>query len=101
MSEEINHLDAEREDELGYTFPTRPSELRTLSNERLFRLWRKIAFENKHPFDRMVEHEMETRLILALGAFKKAAERSARTLNLLTLALTVLTVVLVVLAVRG
>lgn len=101
VSEQVDHLDSGHEDEMGYTFPSKPSELRNLSNERLFRLWRKIAYENKHPFDRMVEHEMNTRLIVALSTFKKAADRSARTLSLLTVVLVVLTAVLVVLAVRG
>jgi hypothetical protein len=49
----------------------------------------------------MVEHEMNTRLIRALTDFKAAADRSSRTLNVLTLVLVALTIVLVIYTIRA
>ena len=46
-------------------------------------------------------HEMNARLILALTTFKKAADRSARTLSALTFVLVILTVVLIIVAIRS
>lgn len=72
-----------------------------MSDEDLFRFYRKLAFGGRYPFDRMVELELTMRLIDGLRSFKVAADRSARTLNRLTVVLVVLTVVLVVYAVRA
>jgi hypothetical protein len=87
------------EDNLSYTFPAEPSELQTLSDENLARTWRKLAFANKHAHDRMVEHEMNYRLMRALKSYAVAAERSASRLNRLTVILVLLTVMLVVLTI--
>ncbi len=89
------------EDDLGLSPPTKPSELRTLSDEDLARDYRKLAFAGRYPFDRMYEMEVSFRLIAALGVAKKAADRSAKILNVLTLVLVVLTAVLVLVAIRG
>jgi hypothetical protein len=89
------------EDNLGAVPPSKPSELRAMPDEELFRFYRKLAFSNRYPFDRMVELELTMRLIMALESFKGAADRSARTLNVLTFVLVVLTIVLIVLTVRA
>jgi hypothetical protein len=89
------------EDDLGFTFPSKPSELRSMPDGELAETYRKSAFANRHPFSAMLEHEMSFRLIVALKDFKKAADRSARTLNLLTVALVLLTAALVFYAVRA
>jgi hypothetical protein len=89
------------EDSFAYTIPGSPSELRTLKDEELARLWRRNAYANTHPLSVKVEYEMNTRLIQALKSFKVASDRSARTLSLLTLVLVVLTVVLVVYTIRA
>ena len=89
------------EDDLGFVPPAKPSELRNLSDEDLATDYRKLAFGGHYPFDRMFEMEVEFRLIEALSAAKRAADRSAKILNVLTLVLVALTVVLVVIAVRG
>jgi hypothetical protein len=64
-------LRPESEDDLGFRAPDEPSELRQLSDEELFRFWRKLAFGGSFPVDRMVEHEMAGRLILALKDFNR------------------------------
>jgi hypothetical protein len=89
------------EDDLGFTFPDKPSELRSIPDDELAETYRKSAFANRHPFSAMIEREMSFRLIAALKDFKKAADRSARTLNLLTVALVLLTAALVFYAVRA
>ena len=89
------------EDILGYAPPTKPSELRSMPDNELAEMWRKLAFGNQHPFDVMIEREQGFRLIAALKDFKRAADRSARTLNLLTVALVLLTAALVFYAVRA
>jgi hypothetical protein len=89
------------EDELGYTMPATPSQLRQMPDEELFRVGRKNAYANRHPFSSIIDAEMNARLILALKSFKTAADRSSRTLNVLTIVLVVLTVVLVVYTVRA
>jgi hypothetical protein len=91
----------EHENELGHTFPSKPSELRDMADGELFETWRKMAYANRYPFDRMVEQEMTSRLVAALKDFKAAADRSARTLNVLSIVLVALTVVLVVYTVRA
>jgi hypothetical protein len=89
------------EDELGYTFPATPSALRQMPDEELFRVGRKNAYANQHPFSAKLDAEMNARLILALKSFKRAADRSSRTLNVLTAVLVVLTVVLVIYTIRA
>ena len=64
------------EDSLGYTFPTTPSDLRTMPDEEQARLWRRNAFANRHPLSSIVEQEMNTRLIAALKSFNAAAEQA-------------------------
>jgi hypothetical protein len=88
------------EDELGFTVPGKPSELRSMPDDELAETYRKSAFANLHPFSAMLEHEMSFRLIAALKDFKSAADRSARTLNVLTVALLLLTAALVFYAIR-
>ena len=77
----------------GYRTPESPSVLRTLRDEELFRLWRKIAFDNGHAWDRRVEHEMNTRLIRALQAHARASSRGNWIMVFLTVAILALTVV--------
>ena len=84
------------EDDFSFLIPTRPSELRQMSDDELMRNYRKSAIANRHPFSSMLEYELQARVIAALKSFKAAADRSARTLNVLTFVLVVLTVVLVV-----
>ena len=88
------------EEDLGYVLPTGPSELSQLTEDELAALYRKIAFANLHPASPMIEHEMRFRLVQALQAFKEAADRSSRTLNILTAVLVVLTAVLVIYTIR-
>ncbi len=90
----------EDEDNLGFSFPDVPSQLRGLPNDAFFRLWRKLAFAGKYPFDRMVEHELRTRMIVSMTDFKKASDRASRVLIALTVVLVVLTGVLVWLTFR-
>ena len=89
------------EDSFAYTIPGKPSELRTLPDEDLARLWRRNAYANTHPLSVKVEYEMNTRLIAALKSFKAAADRASLTLNVLTAVLLVLTVVLVIYTIRA
>ena len=84
------------EDSLDFKAPATPSALREMPDEELFELSRKNAYANEHASRVKIEHEMNARLILALKTFKVAADRSSRTLNVLTAVLVVLTVVLVV-----
>ena len=107
-SEEHPFLISHDPDDLGFRFANKPSELAGLSDEDLVVLYRKMAFANKHPFDVIVEKELQARLIAALKEFHTASERSSGTiarltwaLIALTLVIVVLTVVLVVLAVTG
>jgi hypothetical protein len=72
-----------------------------MPDDELAETYRKSAFANRHPFSTMIEHEMSFRLIAALKDFKNAADRSARTLNFLTVALVLLTVALVFYAIRA
>jgi hypothetical protein len=88
------------ENELSYTLPATPSQLREMPDEELARVARKNAYANLHPFSSIFQAEMEARLIAALKSFKTAADRSSRTLSVLTAVLVVLTVVLVVYTIR-
>jgi hypothetical protein len=92
---------ADDEDSPRYVKPTRPSEIRQMSDDELMHLYRKQAFANLHPFSSMLEYELQSRVIAALKSFKAAADRSARTLNVLTLVLVVLTLVLLVYTIRA
>jgi hypothetical protein len=89
------------DDDLIFNFPARPGELSALSDDDLATAYRKMAYANKHPYDSIAEHEMRYRLVLALRDFKQAADRSSRTLNVLTVVLVVLTAVLVVYTIRA
>lgn len=83
------------EDDLSYTFPSRPSELRRLTDEELAVVYRKVAYANQHPFDAKVEQELSIRLVAALVGFRRASDRASRVLIGLTVVLIVLTAVLV------
>jgi hypothetical protein len=87
------------EDNLNFTTPHRPSELRQISNEELFMLWRKIAFANMHQWSSRIQNEMNERLIIALNDHAKASARGNRVMVFLTVAVALLTVVLVLLTV--
>jgi hypothetical protein len=89
------------EDDFNFVIPKLPSELRQMPDDELMRNYRKAAIANLHPFSAMLEHELQARLITALDSFRAAADRSARTLNVLTFVLVVLTVVLVVYTIRA
>jgi hypothetical protein len=88
------------EDDLGYTFPSKPSELRGLTDEELAATYRKLAYANKHPFSAMVEQELSIRLVAALVGFRRASDRASRVVIWLTAVLVVLTAVLVWLTTR-
>ena len=98
---DMSETNEQNEDDPGYTLPTTPSELRTMSDDELARISRKNAYANKHPFSSIFDQEMNARLIVALKSFKAAADRSSRTLNTLTFVLVVLTVVLVIYTIRA
>jgi hypothetical protein len=91
---------AGNEDELGFSFPSKPSELRELPLTDLATTYRRLAYSSKHPFDAMVERELSIRLVAALIGFKKASDRASIVLIVLTVALVVLTAVLVWLTIR-
>ena len=91
---------ADDEDYLNQSFPNKPSELRQLTNDELFRAWRRLLYSSGASHDRMVEHELTTRLIVALGDFKKSSDRAAKAIIGLTFVLVALTVVLVWLTLR-
>ena len=88
------------EDDLGYTFPSKPSELRGLADDELAATYRKLAYPNRHPLSTMVEQELSVRLVAALVGFKRASDRASRALIQLTLVLVILTAVLVWLTIR-
>lgn len=87
------------EDELGYVTPSKPSELRMMSDAELGTLYRKLAFANQHPFSAMIEHEVALRHVAALKAHSEATLKSGQRLEWLTWALVGLTIVLVVLTI--
>lgn len=82
-------------DDLGFVTPSSPAVLRRLTSSELGSLYRKIAFANEHKFDRMIELEISSRLGVALEDFAKAANRSSRRMEWLTIAIVLLTAVLV------
>jgi hypothetical protein len=88
------------EDDSGFTFPDKPSALRAMPDDELFRTYRRMAYANRYPFDRMVEQELSIRLVSALVGFRRASDRSSRVLIGLTVALVALTIVLVWLTTR-
>jgi len=81
--------------------PSTPSELRAMPDADFFRLASRMGYVRGWGKDRRIDHEMTARLIRSLTASKKAADRSALTLNVLTAVLVVLTIVLVVYTVRA
>jgi hypothetical protein len=93
-------LTPEQEDDLSYLTPSKPSELRGLSDDELSRLAGKLKFANDWPFNAMIEHELTGRLILSLKAFNQASDWAAHVLIVLTAVLVVLTAVLVWLTIR-
>ena len=88
------------EDELGFTFPSKPSELRRMTDEELAFTYRKVAYANQHPFHAKVELELSIRLVAALVGFRRASDRASRALISLTVVLVVLTAVVVWLTTR-
>lgn len=92
--------DVPNEDNLGFNFPSKPSELRLISDEALATTYRRMAYANRYPFDRMVEQELSIRLAAALVGFKRASDRASAVLIGLTVVLVVLTAVLVWLTTR-
>jgi hypothetical protein len=92
--------DERDENDLGFSFPSKPSELRQTSDEELATVYRRMAYANRHPFDRMVEQELSIRLMAALVGFKRASDRASAVLIGLTVVLVVLTGVLVWLTTR-
>jgi hypothetical protein len=95
--EEIrSHLTPEKEDESGYLTPSQPSQLAALTDEELFRLYRKLAFANLHPHSAMIEHESRARLIRAMTAFHTSSEKASRKIAALTWALIALSVVIAI-----
>jgi hypothetical protein len=75
------HLTEEAQDEEGYQVPPRPSLLAALSDDEIWRLYRKIAFANLHPHSVMIEHEMRARLVRALNGFRESSEKASRRLE--------------------
>jgi hypothetical protein len=96
-----NRRVSDDEEDSNYVVPELPSEVRQMPLDELMRNYRKSAVANKHPFSSRLEFELQARLIEALYSFKVAADRSSRTLNVLTFVLVVLTVVLVVYTIRA
>jgi hypothetical protein len=76
------------EDDLGFSPPTKPSQLRSASDDDLFKTYRKMGYANGYPFDRLIEMEIAFRRM-------KATRTSSRRMELLTFAIAVLTAVLV------
>ena len=68
----------------------------SLTNTEVQRLYRKMAFANKHPCDRQVELELIGRFTVALEGFREASDRAASRLATLTWTLTGLTVVIAI-----
>jgi hypothetical protein len=83
-----------RQDEPGYFVPQKPSEMAGLSDEEVMRLYRKIAFSNKHQWDRQIELELIGRFTIALKGFREASETASSRLERLTWALILLTIVI-------
>lgn len=96
LDELRQHLTEEAQDQSGYLTPSRASQLAALTDDELWRLYRKIAFANQHPHSVMIEHEMRARLIAALTGFRESSEKASKRLEFLTWVLVVLTVVIVV-----
>jgi hypothetical protein len=92
--------DTPDEDDLSFDFPSKPSELRQTSDEELATVYRRMAYANRYPFDRMAEQELSIRLMAALGGFKRTSDRASAVLIGLTVVLVVLTGVLVWLTTR-
>jgi hypothetical protein len=90
------YLTDETVDESSYLTPKKQSELVALSDEEVLRLYRKIAFANKHPWTVVFEHEMRGRLIQALAALRESSEKASKRLEGLTWALVGLTVVIAI-----
>jgi hypothetical protein len=96
-----SRLTAEKEDDVGdFLMPTKPSQLRALSDEELSRFLHKVAFANMWPISAKVQFETSARLIAALKDFKESSDRSAKVLVGLTIVLVILTAVLVWLTLR-
>jgi len=89
------YLAPEQEDEDGFLTPSKPSQLRALTDDELFRMLRKVAFANHWPLNAKVEYEATARLIAALKDFRRSSDRAAALLVVLTIALVVLTAVIV------
>ena len=69
LGEMRTHLTDERQDEPGYVTWNKPSQLVALTDVEVQRLYRKMATENKHNFDRQVELELMGRFTVALKQF--------------------------------
>ena len=88
------YLRKEHQDDLSYLTPSGPSALAELTNVEVQRLYRKIAFANRHPWDRQVELELIGRFTVALKGFKDASDKASKQLAMLTWVLVALTVVI-------
>jgi hypothetical protein len=71
-------VDMSNEDDLGFTFPNKPSELRRMPDEELAVLYRKLASGSQHPFDTRIERELSFGLLAALIGFKKSSDQASR-----------------------
>jgi hypothetical protein len=96
LKEMRSRLTPEREDDVAnFLAPTKPSQLRGLTDDELFRLLHKVAFANDWSLDVKVQFEATSRLIAALKEFKRSSDRAAGALVFLTVVLVVLTGVIV------
>jgi hypothetical protein len=81
-----SRLTAEAEDDVAnFLTPNRPSQLRALTDDELFRMLHKVAFANDWKIDTKIQFEATARLIAALKDFKRSSDRAALALVVLTL----------------
>jgi hypothetical protein len=87
------YLREEHQDDVThYLTPSRPSAIAELSIPELQRLYRKLAFANRHAWARQIELELIGRFTGALEYFSEASAIASKKLTLLTWVLVVLTV---------
>lgn len=86
------------EDDPNYSWPTKPSALRQMSDDEFFKLSRQVTITGS--FAMQAQQELTIRLIHSMQAFKRSSERVGKALVVLTVVLVILTLVLVVLTFR-
>jgi hypothetical protein len=79
--------------------PRDAADLGSMSDDEVRAFYRQLAFDARHPFDRMVELELIGRFTVALKGFKESSDKASARLLAATWALVALTVVIVFLTV--